>query len=183
MKYVSLSKFSEERLRKDYIKQHARFIHSSWLLLEDLDKEVELHGRKYRISGLWDTAGHKKIILLQNTENNTYAYTESQEIANALGFTKLRNLVTGKEITYDLAADAKVKEWLNKQKIGETLVEQSNEDEAVITQDEDLDEVILERDREYVNEDEDTKEEIDPLVRALQIDEDDSGWIDDNEND
>jgi hypothetical protein len=54
---------------------------------------------------------------------------------------------------------------------------------AALPQDEDLDEVILERDREYVNEDEDTKEEIDPLVRALQIDEDDSGWIDDNEND
>ena len=83
MKYVSLTKFSEERLRKDYINQHSRFIHSSWLLLEDLDKEVELYGRNYRIAGLWDTAGHKKIILLQNTENNTYAYTESKEIANA----------------------------------------------------------------------------------------------------
>ena len=42
MKYVSLSKFSEERLRKDYINQHSRFIHSSWLLLEDLDKELDI---------------------------------------------------------------------------------------------------------------------------------------------
>jgi len=185
MKYVSLTKFSEERLRKDYINQHSRFIHSSWLLLEDLDKEVELYGRNYRIAGLWDTAGHKKIILLQNTENNTYAYTESKEIANALGFTKFRNLVTGKEITYDLEAEAKVKEWMNKQKIGETPVVQPDENsDEVITKDEDLDEVILERDKEYVNEDDDENaEEIDPLVRALQIDEDDSGWIDDNDND
>lgn len=183
MKYVSLSKFSEQRLRKDYINQHSRFIHSSWLLLEDLDKEVELYGRNYRIAGQWDTAGSKKIILLQNTENNTYAYTDSQEVANALGFTKFRNLVTGKEITYDLAAEAKVKEWLNKQKIGETPVEQPDEEiDEVITKDEDLDEVILERDNEYVDEDEESEEELDPLVRALQIDEDDSGWIDDNEN-
>jgi hypothetical protein len=183
MKYVSLQKFSEDRFRHDYINQHSRFIHSSWLLLEDLDKEVELHGRKFRIAGLWDVMGYKKIILLKNLEGeNSYAHTDSQEVANALGFTKFRNLVTGKEITYDLAAEAKVKEWLNKQKIGETPVEQSEEIDDVITKDEDLDEVILDRDKEYVDEDDDEDtEEIDPLIKALQIDEDDSGWIDDSD--
>jgi hypothetical protein len=189
MKYISLQKSSEERFRNDYINQHARFIHSSWLLSEDLDKEVELYGKKFRIAGLWDTVGYKKIILLNNLEVETsYGFTDSQEVANALGFTKFRNFVTGKEITYDLAAEAKAREWLNKQKIAETPIVQSDDDEdldeAVITNDEDLDEVILERDKEYVNEDDEDDEdatEIDPLVKALQIDEDDSGWINDND--
>lgn len=184
MKYVTLSKYSEARLRQDYINQHARFIHSSWLLLEDLDKEVEMYGRKYRICGLWDTQGYRKIILLNNLENGTYAHVDSKEVANALGFTKFRNLVTGKEITYDLAAEAKVREWLNKSKISETpVIEETDEDETIIDKEDELDEaIVLDRDNEYVDDEEETdEEELDPLVRALRPDEDDSGWIDEND--
>ena len=192
MKYVNLQKFSEERLRKDYINQHSRFIHSSWLLLEDLDREVELYGRKFRIAGLWDVQGYKKIILLQNLENlnGSYAHTHSEEVARALGYTTFRNLVTGKEITYNLADEAKVKEWLNKRKISETPVEQPEEitedldteiDEDVVEKEElDDDGVVLDRDNEYVDNEDGDEEKIDddPLIRALRIDEDDSGWID-----
>lgn len=191
MKYISLSQISENRLRRDYVNQHSRFVHSSWLLLEDLDKEVEILGRNYRIAGLWDVLGYKKIILLKNIENGTYAHTDSKDVANALGFTKFRNLVTGKEITYDLADEAKVREWLNKSKISETVIDKTLDDslddsldevtDEVNTEDED-DKMVLDRDNEYVEEDEEEVIETDPLVKALQIDEDDSGWIEDNEN-
>ena len=181
MKYVSLSKSHEKVLRKDYINQHARFIHSSWLLLEDLDKEVKLHDINYRIAGLWDTISYKKIILLQNIENGTFAYTESKEVANALGFSKLRNFVTGNEITFNLKAEAKIKAWLNKQKIGETEINQQTEETDDLNDVKDKDDVILADNSEYDYEEE-APEETDPIVRALQIDEEDSGWIEDNDD-
>lgn len=108
MKYITLIPGAANRMRKDFIREHSKFIHSSWCILEDLDKKVEMYGITYTIAGLWDVIGFKKQILLK-AENGTYAYVDSQEVANALGYTKFRNLVTGKEVDYDLAAEYRLK--------------------------------------------------------------------------
>jgi hypothetical protein len=189
MHYVSLTQHSVEKFRKDFIREHSKFIHSSYLLEEDLDKTVELHGKKYRIAGLWDTIGYKKIILLAGEKG--YAYTDSQEVANALGFTKFRNFVTGKEITYDLSVIYRYNQMMNTR-----FVETAEAMEKEVDLDEDVNETekttsqeddglpTHERDNEYVSEedDEETPEEVDPLVRVLRGSEEDSGWVDEDDN-
>lgn len=194
MKYVSLTKHSEEKLRKDYVREHAKFIHSSYLLEDDLDKVVELHGRKYRIAGLWDTIGYKKIILLAVVDGTGFAHTDSQEVANALGFTKFRNFVTGKEITYDLSTVYRYNQMMNKLAI-EIPVAVTTTTEGIDSDTEITDSTPLkeddglpthERDNEYTSDDDDDQlpskeEEVDPLVKALRGSDDDDGWFDDSD--
>jgi hypothetical protein len=183
MKYVSISKHSEDKFRRDYIREHAKFIHSSYLLEEDLDKEVELHGKKFRIAGLWDIIGYKKEILLQVVETGGYAHTDSKEVAAALGFNNFRNFVTGKEITYDLSAVFRYNQMLNRSKIEPILEDKpadDTEDQPIVTE-EDTDFPVHERDKEYISEDEEEITEVDPLVKALQKTEDDGGWVDETE--
>lgn len=177
MKYVSLHKNSVDKLRNDYIREHSKFIHSSYLLLEDLDKEVVIRGKKFTIAGLWDIVGYRKIILLR-AENGTHAHLDSKEIAAALGFNTFRNFVTGKPITYDIESQTKYNAMLSKIKIEQeeaspmVAVVESDEDETEKT--EEVDVLVLDRDDEYVPEEEteETEEDVDPLVKALREDED-----------
>lgn len=178
MKYVSLHKNSLDKLRNDYIREHSKFIHSSYLLLEDLDKEVVIKGKKFTIAGLWDVIGYRKIILVR-AENGNHAHLDSKEVAAALGFTTFRNFVTGEPITYDIAAQNTYDSMMKKIKIEAeeavpmVAIVESDEDETTETTEED-DVLVLDRDDEYVPEDEDTveDEDVDPLVKALREDED-----------
>jgi hypothetical protein len=194
MKYVSLVQNSVDTLRRDYIREHSKFIHSSYLLLEDLDKEVEMYGKKYTIAGLWDIIGYSKIILLKSLTGG-YAYTDSKEVAEALGYKKFRNFVTGKEITYDISAVYKYNQMMNKSLVDAmepAVMEKEVDTDDEISTDhikprEDEDTVTQERDHEYVPEDEDNnnefvEEEVDPLVKALRGSDDDSGWIDEGQD-
>jgi len=138
-------------------------------LLEDLDKVVEIKGKKFRIAGLWDIIGYRKIILMQ-AENGSHCYTDSKEIAEALGFTTFRNFVTGKPITYDIAAQKSYNQMMNKIKIeNETAVIEDDdrivEDDDRIVEDETIEEAIdeidapiMDRDNEYVPENEEELE-------------------------
>jgi hypothetical protein len=145
--------------------------------LEDLDKEVVIRGKKFTIAGLWDIVGYRKIILLR-AENGTHAHLDSKEIAAALGFNTFRNFVTGKPITYDIESQTKYNAMLSKIKIEQeeaspmVAVVESDEDETEKT--EEVDVLVLDRDDEYVPEEEteETEEDVDPLVKALREDED-----------
>ena len=140
-----------------------------------------MHGKRFRIAGLWDIIGFKKEILLQIVETGAYAHTDSKEIAAALGFNNFRNLVTGKEITYDLSAVFRYNQMINRSKVEDILEDKPTEDTEDTTDTlEETDAPVHERDKEYVNEDEE-ETEVDPLVLAMQKSEDDGGWI--NEND
>ena len=142
------------------------------MLLEDLDKVVELKDKKFRIAGLWDIIGYRKIILMQ-AENGTHCYTDSKEIAAALGFTTFRNFVTGKPITYDIAAQKSYDQMMNKIKIENEAAAAFVEDDDRIVEDEiveevidDIDAPVMDRDNEYVPENEEDVEEEDEFQKS-----------------
>jgi len=155
--YISLSDDSPalKRFRYEYTNQHSKFIHASWLIKEDLDREVEMYGVKYTIFGLWDMSSGKYTILLKNMAGGAYLIANSKEVANALGYVRMRNLVTGIEYASDLVPS-------------KGLVFSGPPPVAVIededTEDEDID-----------DEDNDDEDYIDPLVKALQDDITDDG--------
>jgi hypothetical protein len=185
MKYISLIPHSVEKFRKDFVREHSKFIHSSYLLETDIDKQVTIGDRNFTIAGLWDTHGYNKEILL-HYKGSSYAHCDSKVVANALGFTKFRNFVTGKEITYDISAIYAYNQMMSRTKVEDTGHDtNTNEDntaEYVATPPEEIDAPIHARDNEYVNEDgEETEEDVDPLVRALRQTEDDGGWIEESE--
>lgn len=185
MKYITLIPDAEKRLRKDYIREHSKFIHSSWLLYEDLDKKVEFYDRTFTIAGLWDVIGHKKLILLK-AENGTYGHLDSQEVAAALGYTRFRNLVTGKELTYDMAAEFRIKKSRNIYLMPteeDVVVEKEIDEDSIIDEEDEEDLELNDKNLDDEDLDEDYEdEEEDPLIRSLRTDENDSGWIDDNEH-
>jgi hypothetical protein len=153
--YISLSSDSPalKRFRYEYTNQHSKFIHASWLIKEDLDREVEMYGVKYTIFGLWDMSSGKYTILLKNMEGGAYLIANSKDVANALGYVRMRNLVTGKEYTSDLVPS-------------KGLVFSGPPPVTVI--DEDIED-------EDTDEDTDDEDYIDPLVKALQDDITDDG--------
>ena len=86
-------------------------MHSSWLVSDDIDRKVDLGGESYTIHGLWRVDTDRVWILLR-PENATqrghgftsgivYRIAHSREVANALGYFRMRSLVTGKELPRD----------------------------------------------------------------------------------
>jgi hypothetical protein len=196
MKHISLQPQSAETCRKLYVREHAKFIHSSYTIAEDLGKKVTINDFDYTIVGIWDIVGHKKNILLKEVGKETsYAYADSKIVAEALGFTNYRNLVTGVQVPYDMAAEYRIKK-ANKFKlealealedIEPVVVDEfesiDDEDEEVIVTDDDnttIDDDSYEDDLEKNPEDDD--EEVDPLVKALRQADDNEDYYNDNEN-
>lgn len=176
MKYLSLTANSVDRLRNDFIKEHAKFIHSSYLLEDDLDKEIVIKDKKFRIAGLWDVIGYRKIILLQ-APNGTHCCLDSKEVAEALGFTTFRNFVTGKPITYDIASQKVYTEMINKSKVDLEVIPDVVEEEDKIVEDEEVIEVIdeidapvMERDNEYLPENEESDEDVETFGKSSDED-------------
>jgi len=147
-KYITLTTGSPSlpKFQKEYLNQHSRFVHTSWLLKEDLNREVELHGIKYTVFGLWEIVGSDWIIMLKPVENGPYYLANSKEVARAMGYSKMRNAVTGKEHTFDY-------EYSGYKVIVPTGI-------ASMTDSEDDEDIVDERDED--------ENEIDPLVKALQ---------------
>lgn len=89
-----------ERMRTDFTNLHSKHIHASWLIKEDLGREVEIDDQRYIIYGLWDMIGVRYLILLNPIDGGPFLVTDSRRVANALGYSRMRNLVTGEEHTW-----------------------------------------------------------------------------------
>ena len=196
MKHISLQPQSAETCRKLYVREHAKFIHSSYTIAEDLGKTVKIDEFDYTIAGIWDIIGFKKNILLKEVGKETsYAYADSKIVAEALGYTNYRNLVTGEQVPYDMAAEFRIKK-ANKFKLEalEALediepvvldefesIDDEIEDEVIIDEDEAIidDESFEDEDLEENPEDED--EDLDPVVKALRQTDDNEDYYNDDE--
>lgn len=156
-KYISLDSTSHSlpRYRKEFLNQHNKFIHASWCLREDIDRELELNDIKYAIFGLWDMAGGRYNIMLKPIEGGPYFIADSKIVANALGYTRMRNAVTGVELKFDMIG----KKYVVAIPITPIIVDDEDaEDEDTVNDDQDGDEGF-----------------VDPLVKALEDDITDEG--------
>ena len=145
---------SVERMRRDYTNLHSKHIHASWLIKEDLDREVEIDGQRFTIYGLWDMIGTRYIILLNPIDGGPFLATDSRRVANALGYSRMRNLVTGEEHTWSFKGK---KTLLEIERTEEPRDTDGNEDPT----------------GEYENKEE--EEFVDPLIQALLDDITDDG--------
>lgn len=100
-KIGKLSEVTKKKFNLLFLNYHQKFIHSSWLLTEDLGKKIKILNKEYQIIGLLQAYNKSNKILLIDEEQDCY-YEEDKIVANALGFTRLRNLVTGKEIDWKI---------------------------------------------------------------------------------
>jgi hypothetical protein len=195
MKHISLQPQSAETCRKLYVREHAKFIHSSYTISEDLGKTVTIEDFDYTIAGIWDIIGFKKNILLKEVGKETsYAYADSKIVAEALGFTNYRNLVTGVQVTYDMAAEFRIKK-ANKFKL-EALEALEDIEPVVVDEfesiDDEIEDDLIIDDEDTIVEDEsyeddldenpeDEDEEVDPLVKALRQVDDNEDYYNDDE--
>ena len=148
-KYITLTTDSPSlpKFKKEYLNQHSRFIHTSWLLKEDIDREVEMNNIKYTVFGLWEIIGSDWIIMLKPVEGGPFFLANSKEVSRAMGYSKMRNAVTGKEHTFDYAYNG----YNAITPVGIASIAESDED-----------------DEDIVDEHDEDDNEIDPLVKALQ---------------
>jgi hypothetical protein len=153
---LSLSKF-----RNSFINHHSKFIHSSWLILEDLDKEVTINDIAYTIFGMWDTYGSPYDIMLKPVNGGLMYLASSNEISRAMGYKRMRNLVTGIEHTWDMEGSH---DSLSVVPLIKPVVNSVDNEDA---------------DGEWNNPNDSPAEEsedfVDPLVKALQDDITDDG--------
>jgi hypothetical protein len=158
LKYISMSPnaIGIERYVRRYMDQHSKFVHGSWLMKEDWGREVTMPDddgvdQTYTIYGMWSLEGSKVKIMLKHTEGGPFRIEESKLIAQAMGYSRMRNLVTGEEHTWDFVPSNRMHKYID---------EEGDSRPAVVFRD----------DEAYTNEDEDENEEtyVDPLVKALQ---------------
>ena len=154
-KYITLTTDSPSlpKFKKEYLNQHSRFVHSSWLLKEDIDREVEMNNIKYTVFGLWEIIGSDWIIMLKPVEGGPFFLANSKEVSRAMGYSKMRNTVTGKEHTFDYAYNG----YNTITPVGIASINETDDGKTV---DDETDE----------SNDDDDDNEIDPLVKALQDD-------------
>lgn len=163
MKNVNISSSLEAKFRQNYLNDHSKFIHASWLLKEDIDKTSVIDGVTYTIVGLWDLAGTRRLILLKN-ERGGYAFEDSKIVSEGMGFYNMRNQVTGVEHKgWVFEGRKEIPAAVTDTEDGPTKVKE-DESSGVWTR---LDQESLPDDEETTSDDE---EDIDPLVRALQQD-------------
>lgn len=93
---VGMHKFADS-----FNNQHSKFIHSSWLLKSDYGRKVTMDEKDYTIYGLYDTAGSRCMIMLRPAIPGPFRIEDSKFVAEALGYKRLRNLVTGEEHKWD----------------------------------------------------------------------------------
>ncbi len=97
--------------------------------------------------------------MLKPVEGGAFYLAESKEIAHAMGYSRMRNAVTGKEHTWDLRG-----------KRGPMIALPT--EQPVEEKESNIDD---EMDDEFMDHREDTEEFIDPLVKALRDDITDDG--------
>ena len=201
MKHISLQPQSAESCRRLFVREHAKFIHSSYVIAEDLGKKVTLNEFDYTIVGLWDIIGFKRNILVKEVGKETsYAFADSKVIAEALGFTNYRNLVTGVQVPYDMAAEFRIKksqhksmliaqealevqEALDKEnakaKIADELfesIDDESDEDFLVDEDDDKEDDKDQYEDDLDENPEDEDEDIDPLVKALRQSDDNEDY-------
>ncbi|NBO22355.1 hypothetical protein EBU94_03305 [bacterium] len=93
---------------------HRRFIHSSWLIESDLNREVTINGIDYTVFGMWDNDNPEVIIMLQPIDGKgPFLLEDSKVVAQNLGYTKMRNLVTGKELVMGVEDAIRLNSYLS----------------------------------------------------------------------
>jgi len=161
-KYVSMNPdaFGMSKYQELYRSQHSKFIHGSWLLREDLGRDVTIDEIEYTIWGLWDVINARYFVMLLPKKGGPFRIEESKVVAHALGYSRMRNFVTGEEIQWQFP---RRKDWtyLGPQQPKVEVVEDTTE------RDED--------DPEFVSYEEEEEVYIDPLIKALQDDITDDG--------
>jgi hypothetical protein len=160
-KYINMSPnaIGIDKYTKRYRDHHSKFIHSSWLLLEDLGRTVtlpDMHGSDttYEIFGVWDADGSRVKIMLKDVNGGPFLIEESKIVSQALGYTRMRNAVNGEEHKWDYINQKQHFQIMSK---GSELLE----DVAELGEEE-----ITDAFGDSFNEDE--EEYVDPLVKALQ---------------
>lgn len=159
---ISYDAIGLNRFRRNFRSYHSRFIHSSWLLLEDLDRKVTLNETEYTVFGLYDSYGSEYDIMLKPVKGGAFYFATSKEVAHAMGYSRMRNLVTGVEHTWE------IKDKSNHL----TALSTPDSDEKTFTANEESDNE--DSDNEWS---EDSENFVDPLVKALQDDLIDEGDI------
>lgn len=159
MKYVNISSVLEEKFRKNFLSDHSKFVHASWLLKEDLGKTSVIDGVTWTVAGLWDLVGTRRLILLKS-ESGSYAFEDSKIVSEGMGFFRMRNQVTGVEH----------QEWVFAG--GKNHAVKAIETDEEVPVKEETSGVWSRMDEESVDEDavEEEDVDIDPLVKALQQD-------------
>jgi hypothetical protein len=154
MQYLNISDRLEEKVRERFISDHSKFIHSSWLILSDLGKTSVINGETWTVIGLWDLAGTRRQIVIKS-EAGRYAMVDSKVVANGMGYSNLRNLVTGEESK--TAMFGKNLKQLSYEFVDENTSNEKEESSGVWRDDENHD-----------DEEEQEDEYVDPLVKALR---------------
>jgi hypothetical protein len=147
-KWVSLNPdaIGMQKYIDGFTNQHSKFIHSSWLLKSDHNREVTIDDKVYTIYGLWDVIGTRYMIMLRPVEKGPFRIEDSKVVSSALGYTRMRNQVTGEEHKWDFA---KRKDWTYLGAPASKVTEKQIEDP------------------ETENENEEEDEYVDPVVKAL----------------
>ena len=129
-----------ERYIKIYKNYHSRWIHTSWLLLEDLNRPVNYEDVDYTIFGMWDNENSEVIIMLKPVTRGAFRLINSKKVAIALGYNRMRNLLTGEVRPYGVE-DVAVK---NSGVLVETYSDDEieDEDEDVDNTDETVDDTV-----------------------------------------
>jgi hypothetical protein len=158
IKYIAMSPnaIGIEKYVRRYMDQHSKFVHSSWLLKEDWGREVTLPDRDgsdqvYSIYGMWSMDGSKVKVMLKRIDGGPFLIEESKIIANAMGYNRMRNAVTGLEYTWDYVPNSSMWKYTDADDDARPAVT-FRDDDAYVTDDED------DRESAYV----------DPLVKAMQ---------------
>lgn len=160
IKYLTLNPnaIGIEKYVQRYNDQHSKFVHASWLLLEDRGRTVVLpdadgSDETYEIYGVWTVDGSRVKIMLKSLRGGPFLLEDSKIVSAALGYSRMRNAVTGAEYNWDYVPSNRVGKMVT-----ETVYAELQKP-AVQFRDDDA----------YT--DDDTQDfYVDPLVKALQDD-------------
>lgn len=169
MQYLNnLSSSLEDKFAKNFTNDHSKFIHCSWLLKEDLGRKTTLDGIEWTIVGEWNQVNLHRMILLRSPQSG-YAIEDSAEVSKGMGYTSMRNFVSGLEHKgWNFGKGVNVDRLI---KI-DNPVKINSDDEAPETEvaiEEETSEVWKHIDAQDTQEGED-EGYIDPLIKALQDD-------------
>lgn len=98
--YLSPTMAGIKRYITIYKNYHSRWVHSSWLMLEDLNRPVTYEDIDYTIFGMWDNDNAEVTIMLKPVTRGAFRLIKSKKVAIALGYNRMRNLSTGEVRLY-----------------------------------------------------------------------------------
>jgi hypothetical protein len=98
----TLSPISLENCRKLFVKDANRCIRPGWIHPSDMGKTIQLDDQQWTIIGGWDSGKKNYNDILLRTERGALGFADPQDVAKAMGFKKVRNLITGEPLTWSI---------------------------------------------------------------------------------